>query len=301
MSPEDPAQRRVRRVPFQVRVSAAEESILRGDVRSPLGDVPPDGEAVASRAIVVCHGFKGFKDWGFFPYLAERLAISTGAVVVSFNFSGSGIGPDLENFTDLEGFARNTFTREIADLEVVLNGLQAGHLGDLEMKPPTSVGVIGHSRGAAAAILVGARRPEVRAVVTWAGIGSVFRYEDWFAECLGDGDVMEIVNARTGQRLPLYRDVLDDLRAHRDALDMEAAASRLGSALLIVHGTADEAVPVTEAHSLHRAAGRAELAIIEGAGHTMDASHPFPGTNPRLEEAIGRSVAHFERRMAGER
>jgi pimeloyl-ACP methyl ester carboxylesterase len=299
MSPESAAQRRVRRLPFEL--TRAEGGVIRGDLRSPLDDALLDGETGGSRAIVVCHGFKGFKDWGFFPYLADRLASSTAPVVVSFNFSGSGIGPDLENFTDLEGFARNTFTREIQDLEVVLNGLRAGRLGDLGLEPPTSVGVIGHSRGAAAAILVGARRPEVRAVVTWAGIGSVFRYEDWFAESLGDGDVMEILNARTGQRLPLYRDVLDDLRANRDALDMAAAASRLGSALLLVHGTADEAVPVAEAYSLHRAAGSAELAIIEGAGHTMDASHPFPGTNPKLEEAIGRSVAHFERQMAEER
>lgn len=296
MSPEGPADLRVHRLPFELL--PAEGVVLRGDVRRLLGDAASDGGTADSRVIVVCHGFKGFKDWGFFPYLAERLTSSTGAAVVSFNFSGSGIGSDLENFTDIEGFARNTFTREVEDLEAVLDGLQAGRLGDLDVQPPTRVGVIGHSRGAAAAVLVGARRPEVRAVVTWAGIGSVFRYEDWFAESLGDGDVMEILNARTGQRLPLYRDALDDLRANRGALDMEAAASRLGSALLIVHGTDDEAVPVAEAHSLHRAAGCAELAIIEGAGHTMDASHPFPGTNPRLEEAIGRSVAHFERRWA---
>jgi pimeloyl-ACP methyl ester carboxylesterase len=111
---------------------------------------------------------------------------------------------------------------------------------------------------------------------------------------------MEVLNARTGQRLPLYRDVLDDLRANRGTLDMEAAAGRLGPALLIVHGTADEAVPVAEAHSLHAAAGTAELAIIDGAGHTMDASHPFPGTNPRLDEAVSRSVAHFAAHLAQE-
>jgi fermentation-respiration switch protein FrsA (DUF1100 family) len=81
---------------------------------------------------------------------------------------------------------------------------------------------------------------------------------------------------------------------------MEAAADRLGSALLIVHGTADQAVPVAEAYSLHRAAGSAELAIIDGASHTMDASHPFPGTNPRLEEAVSRSVAHFRRQLPEE-
>jgi pimeloyl-ACP methyl ester carboxylesterase len=295
MSPEDGGPDRfVTRVPFEIAPTAG--GVLRGDLRFS-STRAPGGSA---GAIVVCHGFKGFKDWGFFPYLADRLAMDTGSAVVSFNFSGSGVGPDLENFTDLEGFGRNTFSREVADLEEILDGLRAGRLGDARLDPPDSVGVIGHSRGAAAAILAGARRPEVRAVVTWSGIGSVFRYEEWFAESLGEGDVMEVVNARTGQRLPLYRDVLDDLRRNRAALDMETAAGRLGSTLLIVHGTADEAVPVGEAHALHGAAGEAELSIIEGAGHTMDASHPFPGTNPRLEEAIRLTVSHFGRHLTEE-
>jgi hypothetical protein len=32
----------------------------------------------------------------------------------------------------------------------------------------------------------------------------------------------------------------------------------------------------------------------------MDASHPFPGTNPRLDEAVSRSVAHFEAHLVEE-
>lgn len=296
MSPEDVPAPQLLRVPFEVPVAGG---LLRGDIRFP-GDAssPPGGRT--KRLIIVCHGFKGFKDWGFFPYLAENLATRADAAVVSFNFSGSGIGPDMENFTDLEGFAHNTFSREVKDLEAILDGLRAGRLGEVRVAPPDSVGVLGHSRGAAAAILVGAVRPEVRAVVTWAGIGSVFRYEEWFSESFGERDMMEVLNARTGQRLPLRRDVLDDLRANRGALDMEAAAGRLGPTLLIVHGTADEAVPVAEAHSLAAAAATAELAIIEGASHTMDASHPFPGTNSRLEEAVSRSVAHFEAHLAQE-
>ena len=54
---------------------------LQGDVRIP--DGPPPRSAV-----VVVHGFKGFKDWGFFPYLCQRMA-AAGHAVVSFNLSGS--------------------------------------------------------------------------------------------------------------------------------------------------------------------------------------------------------------------
>jgi len=282
----------IRRSPFEI--TAGRGAVIRGDVRVREGEGGSTAhDDPGGRLIVICHGFKGFKDWGFFPYLSDRLAGDTGAAVVSFNFSGSGIGPDLETFSDLEGFGHNTFSREVDDLDTVLDGTLRGRLGEVTIDPPRNVGLLGHSRGAAAATLVGARRPEVGAVVTWAGIASVYRYESWFAESMGEGEVMEILNSRTGQRLPLYRDVLDDLRAHRAELDMEAAARRLGSRLLVVHGTADESVPTAEGHSLHRASDGGRLALIEGASHTMDASHPFPGTNPRLEEAIQVSEAHF--------
>ena len=286
MSPEESRALAVSRLPFELRPEPG--LVIRGDVRS-----TPSTDRSPSAAIVVCHGFKGFKDWGFFPYLSERLAADVGCTVVSFNFSGSGIGADPESFTDLEGFSRNTFSREVRDLETVLEALGAGSLGEVPAAPPERVGLIGHSRGAAAVVLVGERRPEVAGIVTWGGIGSVFRYEGWFAEGLGDADVMYVLNARTGQEMPIRRDVLEDMRRNRTALDMPAAAGRLAAPLLIVHGSHDEAVPVSEAYALRDASMAARLEIIEGASHTMDASHPFPGTNPNLERAVDLTVEHF--------
>ncbi|MGH7538277.1 MAG: alpha/beta hydrolase family protein, partial [Gemmatimonadales bacterium] len=66
------------------RLTGADGGPLRGDVRAAGGDRP---------AVVICHGFKGFKDWGYFPKAAERLARS-GFAAVSFNFSGAGVGED---------------------------------------------------------------------------------------------------------------------------------------------------------------------------------------------------------------
>ncbi len=54
----------------------------------------PD-ESGAKPAVVICHGFKGFMDWGFFPYLAELLA-DRGFVAIRFNLSGSGMKPGDE-------------------------------------------------------------------------------------------------------------------------------------------------------------------------------------------------------------
>ncbi|HEX9709632.1 MAG TPA: alpha/beta hydrolase, partial [Candidatus Thermoplasmatota archaeon] len=79
--------------------------LLLGDVL--IAEGPPPRSAV-----VVVHGFKGFKDWGFFPHVARRLAAAGHAAVV-FNFSGAGVGRDTEHFADLDGFARNTLSREL--------------------------------------------------------------------------------------------------------------------------------------------------------------------------------------------
>ena len=41
-------------------------------------------------AVVLLHGFKGFRSWGFFPTLADRLA-RAGFTAVSYSASGSGV------------------------------------------------------------------------------------------------------------------------------------------------------------------------------------------------------------------
>ena len=77
---------------------------IRGEARIPVR--PPGATA---QGVILCHGFKGFGRWGFFPYLAERLA-AEGLTAVTFDFSGSGVGPDRETFTELHAFAANSLS-----------------------------------------------------------------------------------------------------------------------------------------------------------------------------------------------
>ncbi len=52
-----------------------------------------------------------------------------------------------------------------------------------------------------------------------------------------------MVNTRTGQRLPSYTDILDDVERHAGGkLDILGAAARLRVPWLIVHGSEDESV-----------------------------------------------------------
>lgn len=246
--------------------------------------------------VVVCHGLKGFKDWGFHPWLGERLA-GAGFVAVHFNFSRNGVGEDLLEFTELERFRRNTYSTELDDLASVLAALRTD-FPDVPLDL-TRLGLLGHSRGGAIAVLGAAAHPDVKALVTWAGVSTLERVTDAATLALWREDgYLESLNTRTGQPMRLGVELLDDLAANRDRLDVRSAVSRLACPYRIVHGTHDEAVPFHEAEALlSYADGRAvvDLVPIEGAGHTFGAAHPFVGPTEALEKAFDAAHAHFTR------
>lgn len=262
---------------------------ISGDVRMREGPPP-------RTAIVVVHGFKGFKDWGFFPYLCVKLAVQDHAVI-SFNFSHNGIGSDPEVFSELEAFSQNTLSREVDELNHVLTSVLSG---DLTPRPPRYVGLLGHSRGGGVAILAAGEMPEVDAVVTWGAIDHLDRWTEETVKEWREAGVMYVPNQRTGQHLPLSIAFWNDFQENQERLDLRRAAGALITPWLIVHGKEDLTVSVEEGKRLAQHSGGARLHLIEGAGHTLEATHPFAGTTPALEEAIAVSVQHFRSHLGEE-
>lgn len=252
--------------------------------------------------VVICHGFKGFMEWGFFPHTADLLA-SRGFTVVRFNFSGSGMEPGEDRVTDPEGFRHNTFTREQEDLDAVLGALGSGVAPGLVDRD--RVGLLGHSRGGGAVVLTAGSerwRSRVKALVTWASVATFERLRANDLERWRETGEWVVVNTRTGQELPIALDLLHDLEANRDALDIGSAAGRVEAPWLIVHGAEDETVPVADGRTLVEAGGgaeeRRELLEIAGAGHTFNAGHPFAGPTPQLIEALNATQRWFRRHLA---
>ena len=254
-------------------------------------DVRTSDRLTPRPAVLIVHGFKGFKDWGMFPTLAERVA-RAGFTAISFNMSGSGVDQQGE-FSFPERFGRDTYTAELEDLRRVMDALAEGALG---VAPSERLGIVGHSRGGAIAILAAARDPRIQALVTWAAVSEMHRWKDQVAEWRARGR-LDVVNTRTGQVLPLYTDLLDDLEQNAEALDLSAAASRITVPWLLLHGGSDAAVPVAEAHALAASATRAppRLMIFPDTGHTFGAVHPYAGMTLDLAQAMDETVKWFGR------
>jgi len=253
---------------------------LPGALGQILIDVRSAGRNTSRPAVLVVHGFKGFKDWGMFPHLAERLA-RAGFSAVTFNLSGSGVD-DGGEFSLPDRFGHNTFSAELQDLQRVLDALLSGALG---VPVPSTLALVGHSRGGGIAVLQTARDSRIRALVTWAAISRVERWPEDERRAWRARGHTEIQNARTGQILPLYTDVLDDIEHNAETLDIGAAAARIRVPWLIIHGSEDESVGFTEAETLKAASRRkkTQLLAIERGGHTFGATHPWRSATAELD------------------
>ena len=266
-------------------LTAGDGGPLRVDIRTGArpGEVRP--------AVVICHGFKGFKDWGMFPRLAERLAVA-GFTAVSFNFSGSGVG-DGEEFDEPDRWYRQRPSVDLEDVRAVVEHLAS--------TGATRIGLVGHSRGGGMGILHAARDERIRALVTWAAVDHFLRWPGDVVEQWRKSGSVDVVNQRTGQVLTIGRDALDDWDEHHDgALDILAAAGRLTVPWLLVHGSEDATVPAQVAAALRERSGsRAlEFLVVDGGNHVFGARHPWAGSTPELELVFDRTVAFLARHLA---
>ena len=258
------------------------------DIRRPVG-------AGARPIVIVCHGFKGFKDFAFFPHTSRKLC-EQGFAVVTMNFSGNGVGDDPLSFTALDKFAQNTISQELDDIEALLDGIASGVLlgtqGDARR-----IGIMGHSRGGCTAIVKAALDPRLKCLVTWASPAALGRYSDEVLRQWKEDGRYNFVNARTKQDMFVNYAYLEDIQANRERYSLDLAVSQLTIPYMTVHGTEDESVSVEAAHRLQSYAktGQAELALVEGGTHTFRTKHPFEGSTPALDQAIDRTVAWFHR------
>ena len=255
-------------------------------------------ELVEKNTVVFVHGFKGFKDWGFFPYSAKYFT-DRGFNVITFNFSHNGIGENPVEFTRLDKFAENTISREVYELSELIDGIRNGFFGS-ELKD-TKISLIGHSRGGAVSIaLSNIKRNEISALVLWASVARLNRYTERQKEEWKKAGFFEVLNTRTNQLMRLNVDLLNDIENNSNGLlDLEKGIRNFALPLFIAHGGQDMTVPVSEAELIYEWAdkGNTELFILPTAGHTFDVQHPFAGSNDKLERLLDNSAKFLQKHL----
>ena len=258
----------------------------------------PENSAAAPIAVFF-HGFKGFKDWGFWALAGNALA-AAGVAFLRCNFSHNGVTPEqLQDFADLEAFGQNSYSKELADITAVLDWL---HQPATQQRYPLDLNrltLIGHSRGGGISIIAASEDARIQQLITWAsvdGLDFLWRNQShallnqWRAQ-----GVYYIHNARTGQQMPLYFQLYEDFERNADRFDIQAALRDFSKPMLILHGSADTSVPPEAARRLKAWNPAAELRIIDGGDHVFGGKHPYletelPGTAEELVEVSLRFV-----------
>ena len=246
--------------------------------------------------LIFVHGFKGFKDWGFVPFLGEYFANSD-FFVITFNFSHNGIGENRLEFTELEKFAENTFSKEIEELDDLVTAYKENYFGETKND---LIGLIGHSRGGGISILVAESNNNINACATWSAVANFDRYSERQKKSWRKNGFFEVLNSRTKQVMRLNTGLLEDLENNLDErLNIERSLKKLEKPLLIIHGEQDLAVPLSEAEKIYSWAdsSNCEFVIIPKTGHTFDVKHPFEGSNEKFDRVLLETRSFFKKHL----
>ncbi len=194
--------------------------------------------------VIIGHGVTGNKDRPWAVALAEALE-KEGINALRFSFSGNG---------DSEGdFEKSTITKEVKDLKAILNAA--------DDEGYHRICYVGHSMGAAVGVLSAVKDERISLLVSLSGMVYTKRFlETEFGDQKpGKGCMWDDKNC------PLSVEFAEDMIKIDNVL---AKTEKIEVPWLIVHGDADDVVPVEEGKEIFAAAYEPkDLVIIPKADH----------------------------------
>ena len=197
---------------------------------------------------------------------------------MNFSHNGTTLEQPLD-FAALEAFGSNNYSKELADVQTVIEEIRSNKLSDsLPALDKDNITLIGHSRGGPIALITALEQASVQRVVTWASVHALdYRWANDEAQVQAwkEEGVVYVYNGRTKQQMPLYYQLYEDFQANKERLSVDKTLEQLKKPYLIVHGTADPAVLSTSADYLETRSQQAQKVLIENANHVFGGKHPF--------------------------
>jgi len=190
---------------------------------------PPKSGSQPDRIVLIGHGVTGNMDRPWAVALAEACAAS-GIAAIRFSYSGNGNSEG--RFTD------STITKETADLGAVIDTVSPNY---------SDIIYAGHSMGGAVGVLRAAIDPRITHLISLAGMVHTKRFvECEFSDLTLDEDLMW---DKPG--CVLSSGYWEDLLRIGSVIDRAALIS---VPWLLVHGTLDDVVPISESREMFDAA-----------------------------------------------
>lgn len=223
-------------------------------------DYPPSyftDEETVFPVVVICHGFIGSKVGvnRLFVKSCEALT-EVGYVVIRFDYAGCG---------ESEGdYGSNTLNCFLDQTKAVLNFAKT-----LNRVDPSSITLIGHSLGGAVATLASLQEPDVKRLILWSPVGNPSK------------DICDIIQKGSHSPYEYQGYCLSEafITSLGDHQPIELCPFYSGD-VLIIHGEADEEIPVQYATQYNeafkrRTSGNCQLRTIKEANHTYSSTASF--------------------------
>ena len=249
--------------------------------------------SIEKPVIIFCHGYKGFKDWGAWNLMAKSFA-EAGFCFLKFNFSHNGGTTEQPiDFPDLEAFGNNNYTKELDDLETVIDWVFQNEDLKNEVKIK-KISLIGHSRAGGIVTIKSEEDSRISKVISLAGVcdfGKRTATSGGLEQWKEDG-VKYVMNGRTKQNMPHFYQFYENFIENEERLTIKRAVENLSIPYLIIHGDSDTSVFIDEANKLHQWNPNSQFQIIEKANHVFNTSHPWheEKLSQELEQVVEKSI-----------
>ncbi len=248
----------------------------------------PDALAGSAPLMIILHGHKGFRNYGFLPWVAQG-ASQQGIIALRMCFSLNGMDNTSWLVQKPDDFARNTLTREVDDVHDLVNSVRSHEaFAELRRRWDGRLIIVGHSRGGgiaqvASAELLSTGDPAFNDLRV-TGLNSVGNWTRWTprqAELWKRTGFVDVVNQRTGQTVKINATFVEDIEQNAARLSLEHAVRILGHRILFIHAAQDLTVPIAEVqHLIRHADSGAQLRVIENTTHTFGMTHPVERITP---------------------